>query len=443
MKMNCNIRSVRNTGYLLLVFIFLGRTTQAQEILTVEEAVRIALENNYEIKLAKNNLSIDENSVSLGYAGMLPIVEATVVDNNSIQNLSQIRSDGSLVEQPNAKNNNLNYGVGLDLVLFDGFGMFARYAQLEQMEDLGKAELNRTILERVGNVLNTYYELVQQKQELAALDSTLVISKQRVELAENRFTIGRASKLEVLNAKVDLNTDRVLLSRQTELHSNTKIRLNEILARNTKTDFTVIDAMMVDESLSLPQLEILAKERNPELIAQLINKRIAELELKRVRAARYPTIVGSTGYNFSESESSLGFTTSSSSKGFNYGFSASVNVFDGFNQKRNEKTAKIQIENTTIAIAQQSQALQAQLDIAYQTYLTNVSLIEVEGNNETIAKENLDITLEKFKIGTIPALEFRTAQLNYINSKVRFSEATYQAKLSEIFLKQLAGNLDL
>lgn len=441
--MNCNIRSVKNTGYLLLVFIFLGRTTQAQQILTVEEAVRIALDNNYEIKLAKNNLSIDENGVSLGYAGILPTVEATVVDNNSIQNLSQIRSDGSLVERPNAKNNNLNYGVGLDLVLFDGFGMFARYAQLEQMEDLGKAELNQTILDRVGNVLNTYYELVQQKQELAALDSTLVISKQRVELAENRFTIGRASKLEVLNAKVDLNTDRVLLSRQTELHSNTKIRLNEILARNTKTDFTVIDAMMVDESLSLPQLETLAKERNPELLAQLINKRIAELELKRVRAARYPTIVGSTGYNFSESESSLGFTTSSSSKGFNYGFSASVNVFDGFNQKRNEKTAKIQIENTTIAIAQQSQALQAQLDMAYQTYLTNVSLIEVEGNNETIAKENLDITLEKFQIGTIPALEFRTAQLNYINAKVRFSEATYQAKLSEIFLKQLAGNLDL
>lgn len=441
--MNCNIRSVKNTGYLLLVFIFLGRTTQAQQILTVEEAVRIALDNNYEIKLAKNNLSIDENGVSLGYAGILPTVEATVVDNNSIQNLSQIRSDGSLVERPNAKNNNLNYGVGLDLVLFDGFGMFARYAQLEQMEDLGKAELNQTILDRVGNVLNTYYELVQQKQELAALDSTLVISKQRVELAENRFTIGRASKLEVLNAKVDLNTDRVLLSRQTELHSNTKIRLNEILARNTKMDFTVIDAMMVDESLSLPQLETLAKERNPELLAQLINKRIAELELKRVRAARYPTIVGSTGYNFSESESSLGFTTSSSSKGFNYGFSASVNVFDGFNQKRNEKTAKIQIENTTIAIAQQSQALQAQLDMAYQTYLTNVSLIEVEGNNETIAKENLDITLEKFQIGTIPALEFRTAQLNYINAKVRFSEATYQAKLSEIFLKQLAGNLDL
>lgn len=441
--MNYSIRKAISAMPLVFVFIFFGKTVQAQQILKVEDAVRIALENNYEIRLAKNNLGIDQNGVSLGNAGMLPKVEATVTDNNSFQNLSQVRSDGSLVERSNAKNNTLGYGVGLDLVLFDGLAMFARYEQLKQLEELGETELNQAVLDRVGNVLNTYYELVQQKQERAALDSTLVISQQRVQLAENRFTIGRASKLEVLNAQVDLNTDRVLLSRQKELYANTKIRLNQILARHTQTDFTVIDVMMVDESLSMQQLETLTKERNPELLAQLINKRIAELELKRVRAARYPTIIGSTGYSFNETESSLGFTTSSNANGFNYGFSASFNVFDGFNQKRNENIAKIQIDNTTISIEQQTLALQAQLQMAYQTYLTNVSLIEVEGNNETIAKENLDITLEKFEIGTITALEFRTAQLNYINAKVRFSEATYEAKLSEIFLKQLSGNLNL
>ena len=441
--MNCSIRRVKNARYFFLVFMFLLKTVQAQQVLTVEEAVSVALENNYEIRLAKNNLDIDRTGVSLGNAGILPRVEASITDNNNVQNHSQVRSDGSLVQQSNAKNNSLAYGVGLDLVLFDGFAMFARYEQLKKLEELGEAELNQAILDRVGDVMNTYYQLVQQKQELAALDSTVVISQQRVGLAENRFTIGRASKLELLNAQVDLNTDRVLLSRQKELYANTKTSLNQILARDTQTVFTVVDAMIVDESLLLPQLETLAKERNPELLAELINKRVAELELKRVRAARYPTIIGNTGYNFNESESSLGFTTSSSARGFNYGFTASVNVFDGFNQKRVEDIAKIEIDNSSIEIAQQQQAIQAQLEIAYQTYLTNVSLIAVEGNNETIAKENLDITLEKYDIGTITTLEFRTAQLNYINAKVRFSEATYQAKLSEIFLKQLSGSLNL
>ncbi|WP_031427323.1 TolC family protein [Flavimarina sp. Hel_I_48] len=431
---------------MIRLFIFLVgfvSFAQAQELLTVEEAVRIALENNYEIRLAKNELQIDVEGVSLGYAGILPNVQAQATDNNNIQDIYQVRSDGTVRELDNGKNNNLNYGVNLDWTLFDGFGMFARYDQLKELKNLGEAELQQAVLGRVADVMTTYFQLVQQKQELAALDSTLVISEQRVEFAQNRFTIGKASKLEVLNAQVDLNTDQTLLLRQVEEYSNTKTRLNEIIARDIETKFTVEDAMLVDQSLELESLEDKAKDQNPELQAQLINKRIAELQFKRVRANRYPVLVGTTGYNFNESESSLGFTTTSSSQGFNYGFTASVNIFDGFTQNRDEKIAKLQIENSAVIIEQQLQTLQSQLATAFQTYLTNVRLIELEQRNEAIAKENLDITLEKFKIGTIPTIEFRTAQLNYINAKVRYSEATYQAKLSEITLKQLAGSLTL
>ncbi len=415
----------------------------SQELLTVGDAVGIALENNYEIRLAKNELKIDQNGVSWGYAGILPRVNATIIDNNSIQDISQTRSDGTQLERKNGKNNNLNYGVGLDWTIFDGFGMFARLDQLQELEKMGRAQLEQSILDRVGDVMTTYYELIQQKQELTALDSTLVISQQRVELAKNRFTIGKASKLEVLNAQVDLNTDQTMLYRQQELFANTKIELNGILARDSQTTFRVADAIVVDESLLLPELEERAMAQNPELQAALISKHIAELEFKKVRAARYPIISGTTGYQFNESNSSLGFTSTASSHGFNYGFSASINVFDGFNQNRNEKTAKIQIENSAIAIEEQQQSLQTQLATAYRAYLTNVRLISLEKENEAIAKENLEITLDKFKIGTIPTIEFRTAQLNYINAKVRFSEATYQAKLSEIILRQLSGNLIL
>ena len=429
--------------YLFIIFIFLGKPLIAQELLTVEEAVSIALENNYDIKLAKNELKIDQNGVSLGYAGILPRVEANIQDDNSIQDISQTRSDGTQLERNDGKNRNLNYGVGLDWTIFDGFGMFARYDQLQEFEKLGQAQLKQSILDRVSDVMTTYYELIQQKQELSALDSTLVISQQRVELARNRFTIGKASKLEVLNAQVDLNTDQTQLYRQRELFTNTKVELNRILARDSQTAFSIANAILVDRSLMLPELETRAMAQNPQLQAALTNKRIAELEFKKVRAERYPTITGTTGYQFNDSKSSLGFTSTASSHGFNYGFSASINVFDGFNQNRNEKTAKIQIENSAIAIEQQQQTLKTQLDTAYQTYLTNVQLIALEKNNEAIAKENLEITLDKFKIGTIPTIEFRTAQLNYINAKVRFSEATYQAKLSEITLKQLAGNLNL
>ncbi len=139
----------------------------------------------------------------------------------------------------------------------------------------------------------------------------------------------------------------------------------------------------------------------------------------------------------------MGFTTSSDSRGWNYGFDVSLNIFDGFNQNRNEKIGKIQIENAELAIAEQTQELLSQLGIAYQTYMTNISLIDLEEKNEAIAKENLEITVDKYRIGIITTVEFRTAQLNYVNAKVRYYNAVYQAKLSEITLKELAGDLTL
>jgi outer membrane protein TolC len=427
----------------ILFFFFCILKTNAQEVVNLEDAVKIALENNYEIKIASNVLKIDKTNVSSGNAGMLPKVAATITDNNALQNLSQTKADGTTTKLDNAKSSNLNYGVGLDWTIFDGLKMFAKLDQLKELQKLGEAQLRGTILSKIGAVTSTYFDLVQQQQQLQALDTTIVISKQRLALAQNRFTIGKASKLEVLNAQVDLNSDTTTLLRQKELYANTKIVFNQILARDLKLDFKVADKITVDDKLLLPQLTALAQKQNPQLEAQIINQRVSELQLKQIKAARYPTVKVNSGYSFAESKASLGFTTQSSARGLNYGFSAAMNIFDGFSQNRNEKIAQIEIDNSKIAIEQQNVALNAQLATSYQTYLTNLELIDLERKNEAIAKQNLEITLDKFHIGTITTLEFRTAQLNYINAKVRYSNAQFQAKLSEIALKELAGNLSL
>ncbi|MBF6609345.1 MAG: TolC family protein, partial [Flavobacterium sp.] len=412
-----------------------------QELLTLEEAVAQALKNNYQIQIAANDLLADEAGVSPGLAGMLPRVTANFDDNNSIQNSSQTRANGEVLELDNARNINMGYGVALDWTVFDGFGMFARYDQLKELRKLGEAELKLTILNNLSDVMVTYYDLVQQQQQIAALDTTMVISQQRVQLADDRFSIGRASKLEVLNAQVDLNTDQTSMLRQREQYAQTKIRLNQLMARDTKLDFRVVDEILVGDLMLLPELESLALKQNPAVQAQIISRRVAELQLKKIQAGRYPTVIATTGYNFSESEASLGFNTRSSAQGWNYGFRATMNIFDGFNQSRNERIAKIQVDNSQIAIEQRNQEVLAQLGTAYQTYLTNISLIDLETRNERIAKENLDITMTKFRIGTIPTIEFRTAQLNYVNATVRLSNAKFQAKMSEIALQELAGNI--
>ncbi|PKB18678.1 TolC family protein [Flavobacterium sp. 5] len=426
----------------LVLFLFCIARANAQEVLSLEDAIKIALENNFEIKISKNNLKISETNATIGNAGMLPSATASVTDANSIMNSSQTRQDGTTTSLDNAKNNSLNYGVNLNWTIFDGMKMFAKYDQLKEFQNMSDAQMKLTIINKVSSVNSVYFDLIQEQQKLSDLDSTIVISQKRLEFIKNRYTIGKNSKLDVLNAQVDLNTDLGNLVKEKQAYANAKTLLNQILARDLKTDFKVTNGIHVDRKLQLDELMTLAEKQNPELVMQIINNKIAELDLKQIKGERYPTVALNTGYNFSDSKSSLGFTSKSSSHGLNYGFSASLNLFDGNAQNRNEKIAKMQIDNSKLAIDQQLIQLRSNLTVAFQVYLTNLDLIDLEENNTAIAKQNIEITAEKFKIGTITSVEFRAAQLNFINSKIRLTSAQFQAKLSEITLRELAGNLN-
>lgn len=432
----------RIIGFVFLIFIqSLG--LKGQEIMTVKEAVEIALENNYDIRLSKNDFLIAQENVSYGNAGMLPSVIGNFTQNNSLQNSTQVQATGDTRSLNNAKNNNMNYGVSIGWTIFDGLGMFSRYDQLKELEKQGDFQLKKVILTRVSDVIATYYTLVEQQNLLSAIDSSIIISKERLQTAENRFSIGKVSRLEVLNVQVNLNEDESNRLRQIDVVKNLKISLNSLLARDLMIDFAIVTEFDFDEGLQLIELLGQAKTQNPDLQIIAINKRIAELEVKNVRANRYPTVRLNTGYNFSESESSLGFVASSSSRGLTYGITASINIFDGFNQRRNERVAKIQVDNADLMIGQQKLLVETSIATAYQTYQTNMALVVLEEKNEKIARQNLDITLEKYRIGTISTVEFRDAQENFINAVSRFNSAKLQAKLSEVAIKELIGQVAL
>lgn len=425
----------------LLVLSLLVTLASAQNYLTPQDAVAIGLENNFDILISRNNLEIDEINVHRGNAGMLPSVRGEFNLNNNIANSKQERSDGTVQELTNARNNSMNYGVNLQWTVFDGFSMFARYDQLKEIQKQGEAELKTSIVTLSGQILITYYDLLQQHQILEAYREAIGLSEMRLTLAQNRYEIGKAAKLEVLNAQVDLNADKTNLFRQQELIENTKTYLNLLMARDLTTPIAVQGEWEISNELTLDELISLSDRQNPLIQTALINQNIAEQELKRIKGGRYPQVSLNTGYNFTHSENSLGFARVNDGRGFNYGVSVSFNIFNGLLQKRNESIAKIQIENSKLLIEQQKQNIRSQIITNYQTYQTNLELITLEENNEQIAKENLDITLEKFRIGTITTIEVRTAQQNYINAMTRVSDAKFQTKISEIRLRELAGNV--
>jgi outer membrane protein len=429
--------------YLSLLLMLPWSQSIAQEKLTLEEAISIALENNFDIRLVSNDLAINKNNANNAIAALLPSATGSFSTNNSLQNARQIQASGVENHIDGAKNTSLNYGVSLNWTVFDGFGMFAAYNGLKELQKLGEANLKATVLSTVFNVINGYYNIARQQQELQSTVTAVEISRLRLNNSQNRYTLGKASKLEVLAAEVDLNTDTTNLLRQVDLLNVAKIQLNQLIARDAQVRYEVSDSIEINKTLKLNELSALVENQNPSLQAAVINQRLAELNLKQVKAARYPTVALNTGYNFFENTSELGFARQSNGRGFNYGVTASVNIFNGFLQNRNEKNANIEIESSKLQYDKLRQQIDAQLVSAFQTYLTRLELVNLESKNQDVAKQNLDITMEKFKLGSITPLEFREAQRNYVDASVRYADAQYEAKLAETSLQQIAGNIKL
>jgi outer membrane protein len=420
----------------------IGVKAQDTPLLTLKDAVQIALKNNYNIQLSQNNSTIAANNVTLGNAGFLPLVTGDAALNNSNQKIKQTRSDGT-VNNLTANNSNNNYGVNLNWTIFDGFNMFANYDMLKQQDKLGAIRLQDTIQSTVANVINTYYNLISQNEQIKALRGAIEISRTQLRYSNDKFTVGRVSKLDVYNAQVNLNTDTSNLVIQLQQFRTTKLQLNQLLVRDLQTDFSVGDTIVVNNSLVLGDIITKAQAQNPAILAAQINKRLAEISLRQVKSTRYPVIGVTSGYTFTNSKTPAGFTLSQNAHGFAYGLTASINIFDGLNQWRRERNAKLQIDNADISAKQTRLDVEAQISNFYIAYLSGLDLIKIGQSSVELAKKNLDISLEKYKIGNITQLEIREAQRNYLDAQSKFFSAQYQSKMAEVTLQQITNSINI
>ncbi len=424
---------------IVLSFLFIS-ISFSQELLTLEEAINIALKNNRDIKIAGNNLDIALNNRSLGNAGFLPVVNLSSGYSKSSNNTRQEYFDGRSISRNGAVSNSLNLGVVLEWRIFDGFGNYTRYRRLSETEELVQTQTTAVAEQIISDVISAYYNILQQKEILKALKESIEISEQRIKIAEEKYKVGMASKVELLQARADLNADQNALLRQEIALKNAKINLNLLLGGDPSVDFDIVDTIKVEE-LSLDDLFSKAFKQNRLLMIAERNIEISKLNLASVRAGFFPAVNFFIGYNFTRSRSQAGFIASNQNLGFNYGLNLSFNLFNGFNSTREYENAQIEIASNQIRYEQLRDEIKSQILNLYENYKVSLKLIELERENLEIAKENVDIALERYRLGVLTPLELREAQKTYIDAEGRLIRAQYQAKLAEVELLRLSGQL--
>ncbi len=422
-------------------FYFTSQPAFGQDYLSLDQAVEIGLQNNYDLTIARNEAQIAENNASPGNAGMLPGINASANQSKSVANTKQIFLDGRSNNVNQATSDSKSAQIALDWTIFDGFKMFTSYGQLQELKKVGEIQASARIEDMVAGIINAYYNIVQLNEQLGYFKESFNISRERLTIAQNNFQIGAGSKLDVLKARVDLNADSAALLQQQTALENGKIELNQLLSRKPETPFTTADSIIIQTPLQLSKLKETAGRQNTDLLLARRNHQVARLNLKEVRSEWLPQVNLSASYDWSKFSSESGFLRSNQSNGYTYGAGLSINLFNGFNTWRKTQNAKIAIRNSELRLRQLQIDVDAQISKLFSQYDKSLQIIRMEEENLKIAKESVDISFQQYKLGSISSIDLRESQRNYLGAENRYVTAKYAAKTAETELRRLSGLL--
>ena len=415
-----------------------------EQVLSKSEAIALTLENNYNIAVADNTVLIAENNADILNSNYLPTVFGQAGATYTLQDQRTDRDDGSSFELNDAKSESYNASVNLEYTLFDGLGRLYNYKSLKETYNLTKLETRQTIENTVLQLFSVYYEVARLTENVEILEQTLEISKNRVKRAGYQFDYGQNTKLEVLNAEVDVTNDSISLMNTRQLLKNTKRDLNVVLARDLKQTFAVDTNVIFIPKIELESYLDLAEENNVRLLQSESSITLSEYDIKTSKARFLPTVglTGSYGWNESITPASAFFGGSTrQNTGFQGGLNLRWNLFDGGTSIIQLKNAKIAKENQQLLKEQIQLEVDRDIANALGNYENSVEVYEIQEQNVITNKNNFERSRERFNLGQITSIEFRQAQINLINAETNKNLAKYEAKFAELQLLQQVGQL--
>ena len=435
------INMSRSKHYILSFFCFwlVGYSIAQTSQITIDKAIELALKNNYDILISKNQSLQAANNNSFGNAGMLPKLDLNASGSFADNATKQEFSSGLVVDKSGVQSQNITTGAYLNWTLFDGLKMFATHDKLQQLQSMGELNLKIQIENTIVKVTTAYYNIVMQKQLINGLKENIVVSEERLKIAQKKFELGSVSKVDVLQAKLDMNELRSALIRQNTLLADAKEELNQLLIQNVEQEIDVNDSIPLINQYKYEDLKNAILANNSDLLFAQKNSEVSNYMLKEAKSAYFPKLNFNANYIFSRAQNQAGLTLLNQNLGMNLGFTASWTIFNGLNTVNNVKNLKLNLENSNFELENLKSLTQLSLLKVFKKYQDDIAVLKLEEENNKLAKENLTISLDRFRLGANTSIEIKMAQSTYQNSITRLSDARFNAKKSETQLLKLSG----
>ncbi len=424
--------------YFLCLLAFTSLSASAQQ-LTLQDCLERGLDNNYSLRILRNDEQAAANNFTRANAGQLPTLTATAGYSGTFDN-TETKTATATTTDRDVLGHTMTAGLNAEWLAFDGFKMQANYSRLRELNLKTQWQTKRAVADFVATLTAEYFNFVQQRIRMRNLVYAVKLSKERLRIVQERYAIGNNSRLDLYQAEVDFNADSAQCLKQKELLASSRIRLRELMAdRDMNTWLNVADtAISINEALNFDSLWTKTKEKNSSLIIAKYDKNISDQELRATFSRDYPYLKLKAGYGYTRNHYGIGTTERRQEWGANFGVTIGYNLFDG-KRRQQVRNARLAQENARLAIEELELAIYADLSDLWQAYKNNLRLLALERQNLYAAQENYHIAHERYLLGDLSGIEMREAQKSLLDAEERILAAEYDTKTCEISLTLISG----
>jgi outer membrane protein len=429
--------------FLLILFAapFALQAQQDSTVLNAQEAVRIALEKNLNIKIVQEDLTIAKINNTWGNAGRWPTITAFMQNTEALTNLDQQLSNGTNIKRNGVTNNLLNGNLTAQWRIYNGQRVVASKRRFEELEKIGQINVEAQMQQISFDVLVTYYNIVRLNQQVKAFSGIIALAEERLKIAQTRFEVGSAAKTDMLQSAIDLNGQQNSLVDIKRQIQNNKAILNTLLLRPANQELTVADSVFTIPVMNYEEEIAKIDTQNLNLLRIQRERALLVEDRRIINSQRLPILSVNSVTNFNRNKSSAGLFLVNSSYGPNIGVSLAVPIYNSNIFKTQLRVNEVQQKQQAMQQELLKTQVQRDLLIAFQEYQTAIRIAEMEQKNVKNAEENNFIATERFKKLQGNTIELRQAQLSLIEAQDRYINAVFRSKIAALSIDLLTGEV--
>jgi outer membrane protein TolC len=411
---------------------------QAQQTLSLEDAVAHSLQNNLGIRLAQHQAEVAAIGNAWGAAGALPSLGVSATGGSAISD--QSKNPTSFLQE-RIESESVNVAGQLNWVLFDGMGMFANKRALERIEEQAEGQVNLVIEQTIAATIMAYNSVLVQTAVRDVLASSMEISRDRLKWIDARRASGASTMFDRLQFENALLSDSLAWMQQGINVRQAELSLNRLMGDATSSSWTFSSPLMAPENIEdIDQIKDGALSNAATIQNALISQEIARTGVQQAQARMSPTLLLNASQNDQASRFSAGdLSADGRTVNIAANISLNFNLFNGGATRRAIQQAKIQVAMAENQALDEYREVERLLADAWSRWTASSAAYAVSEQLTENCVRVLEIASERLATGAINSLDFREFQIQQMNAEQQQIQALNAWQMADVELLRLSG----